>query len=165
MSNTIHQFRVKNAQNKEVNLADYKGKVILFVNTASKCGLTPQFEKLETLYNEFKNAGFEIIGFPSNDFAGQEPNSAEGAQEFCQINYGVTFPIMEKIHVKRGAAQHEVFRYLGDNAPGLKLLTHPKWNFQKYLVDREGRVVDYFAPPTDPTSEKVKKEIRKLLKK
>ena len=165
MSNSIHQFRVKNAQNKEVNLADYKGKVVLVVNTASKCGLTPQFDKLEKQYQEFKNEGFEIIGFPSNDFAGQEPNSSDKAEEFCKINYGVTFPIMEKIHVKKGDEQHEVFKFLGDNAPGLKMLTHPKWNFQKYLIDKEGNVVDYFIPITEPDSDKIKNEIQELLKK
>ncbi|MFN8259618.1 MAG: glutathione peroxidase [Chitinophagales bacterium] len=165
MSNSIHQFRVKNAQNKEVNLADYKGKVVMVVNTASKCGLTPQLEKLEKLYKEFKDEGFEIIGFPSNDFAGQEPLSAEKAEEFCMINYGVTFPIMDKIHVKKGAEQHEVFKFLGDKAPGVKLLTHPKWNFQKYLLDKDGNVVDYFMPTTDPTSDKVRSEIKELLKK
>lgn len=137
----------------------------MVVNTASKCGLTPQLEKLEKLYKEFKDEGFEIIGFPSNDFAGQEPLSAEKAEEFCMINYGVTFPIMDKIHVKKGAEQHEVFKFLGDKAPGVKLLTHPKWNFQKYLLDKDGNVVDYFMPTTDPTSDKVRSEIKELLKK
>ena len=163
MSNSIHQFQVKNAQNKDVNFADYKGKVLLVVNTASKCGLTPQFEQLEKLYQEFKDKGLIVIGFPSNDFAGQEPNAAEQAQEFCQINYGVTFPIMEKIHVKKGTQQHEVFKFLGNNAPGLKLLTHPKWNFQKYLIDKDGKVVDYFAPTTTPDSSKIIQAIEKQL--
>ena len=163
MSNSIHQFQVKNAQNKEVNFADYKGKVLLVVNTASKCGLTPQFEQLEKLYQEFKDKGLIVIGFPSNDFAGQEPNAAEQAQEFCQINYGVTFPIMEKIHVKKGTQQHEVFKFLGNNAPGLKLLTHPKWNFQKYLIDKDGKAVDYFAPTTTPDSSKIIQAIEKQL--
>lgn len=156
MKNSIYQIRVKNAQNKEISLEDYKGKVLMIVNTASKCGFTPQFSKLENLYQEFKNEGFELLGFPSNDFAGQEPNSAEDAQSFCQINFGVTFPIMEKIHVKKGTHQHPLFKFLGDNAPGLNLLTHPKWNFQKYLVDKEGNVVDFFVSTTDPTSDKVK---------
>ncbi|MCB0508377.1 MAG: glutathione peroxidase [Chitinophagales bacterium] len=163
MKKSIHQFQVKNAQNKEVNLADYKGKVLLVVNTASKCGLTPQFDKLEKLYQEFNKEDFEIIGFPSNDFAGQEPNTADKAEEFCKINYGVTFPIMEKIHVKKGEEQHELFKFLGDNAPGVNLLTHPKWNFQKYLIDKDGVVVDYFIPTTEPDSEKIKNGIRYLL--
>lgn len=163
MNNSIHQFQVKNAQNKDVNLADYKGKVLLIVNTASKCGLTPQFEQLENLYQTFKDKDFVILGFPSNDFAGQEPNAADKAQEFCQINYGVTFPIMEKIHVKKGAEQHELFKFLGDNAPGLGLLTHPKWNFQKYLVNKDGQVVDYYAPTTKPDADKISKAIQNLL--
>lgn len=165
MQNSIHDFKVKNARGKDVSLSDYAGKVVMIVNTASKCGLTPQLEKLEKLYKEFNKDGFEIIGFPSNDFAGQEPLSSDKAEEFCQINYGVTFTIMEKIHVKKGEQQHEVFKYLGDNAPGLNMLTHPKWNFQKYLVDKNGKVVDYFIPTTDPDSQKVKDEISELLKK
>jgi len=135
----------------------------MIVNTASKCGLTPQFEKLEQLYQEFKNEGFEILGFPSNDFAGQEPNSAEDAEQFCQINYGVSFPIMEKIHVKKGKEQHELFKFLGNNASGSNLLTHPKWNFQKYLINKNGEIADYFLPTTDPYSDKIKNKIKALL--
>lgn len=165
MNNSIHQFQAKNAQNKVVDFADYKGKVLLVVNTASKCGLTPQFEQLEALYQEFKNEGFEIIGFPSNDFAKQEPNTAEQAADFCKINYGVSFPIMEKIHVKKGAQQHPIFTFLGNNAAGLNLVTHPTWNFQKYLLDKNGIVVDYFVPTTKPDAAKIKSSIKELLKK
>jgi glutathione peroxidase len=164
MKNSISTLQAKTASGKEIKISDYKGKVVMVVNTASKCGFTPQFEKLEKLYQEFKDEGFEILGFPSNDFAGQEPNSAEDAAQFCQINYGVTFPIMEKINVKKGDNQHEVFKYLGDNAPGPKMLTHPKWNFQKYLLDKDGNVVDYYLSTTDPTSEKIKDKIKDLLK-
>ena len=155
MKNSIYQIRVKNAQNKEISLEDYKGKVLMIVNTASKCGFTPQFSKLENLYQEFKNEGFELLGFPSNDFAGQEPNSAEDVQSFCQINFGVTFPIMEKIHVKKGTHQHPLFKFLGDNAPGLNLLTHPKWNFQKYLINENGIFYDYLYPWQQPNCKKV----------
>ena len=165
MSNSIYDFKVKNARGKDVNLEDYKGKVLLVVNTASKCGLTPQLDKLEKLYKEFNQQGFEIIGFPSNDFAGQEPLDADKAEEFCQINYGVTFPIMEKIHVKKGAEQHELYKYMAKEAPGSSLLTNPKWNFHKFLIDKDGKVVDYFIPITDPTADKVKNEIKELLKK
>ncbi|HNE86959.1 MAG TPA: glutathione peroxidase [Chitinophagales bacterium] len=164
MKNSISTFKVKKANQKEINLSDYQGKVLMIVNTASKCGLTPQFEQLEQLYQEFKDQGFEILGFPSNDFAGQEPNSAEDAEQFCQLNYGVSFPIMEKIHVKKGANQHELFKFLGNNTPGPNLLTHPKWNFQKYLINKNGEVIDYYIPTTEPTSEKVKDKIRALLK-
>lgn len=158
-------LQAKTASGKEIKLSDYKGKVVMIVNTASKCGFTPQFEKLEKLYQEFKDEGFEILGFPSNDFAGQEPNSAADAAQFCQLNYGVTFPIMEKVHVKKGENQHEIFKYVSNNAPGVKMLAHPKWNFQKYLLDKEGNVVDYYLSTTDPTSDKVKNKIKELLQK
>lgn len=165
MNNSIHQFRVKNAQNKEVDLASYKGKVVMIVNTASKCGLTPQLDKLEKLYKEFKAEGFEILGFPSNDFAGQEPLDADKAEEFCQLNYGVTFPIMEKIHVKKGEEQHELYKFMAKEADGPSLLTNPKWNFHKFLIDKDGKVVDYFIPTTEPDNTKIKNEIKELLNK
>lgn len=164
MSNSLYQFKVKNARGKEVDLSDYKGKVVMVVNTASKCGFTPQFADLEELYKEYKDQGFEIIGFPSNEFAGQEPNSSDKAEEFCQINYGVSFPIMDKIKVKKGPEQNEVFRYLTNKKENGKVDLAPMWNFQKYLVDKEGNVVDYFMTFTKPTAPKVKKAIQKLLK-
>lgn len=135
----------------------------MIVNTASKCGFTPQFEKLEELHKEYKDKGFEVIGFPSNDFAGQEPNDASGAEEFCQLNYGVSFPIMEKVHVK-GSEQHELFQFLSDKNKNGKVNSTPKWNFHKYLINKEGEVEDYYYTPTSPTSGKVKKKIEKLLK-
>jgi glutathione peroxidase len=158
------EYRVKNARGTEVPMSEYAGKVMLIVNTASKCGLTPQLKGLEKLHEEFKDQGFTVIGFPSNDFAGQEPLSSDKAEEFCQINYGVTFPIMEKIHVK-GEEQHELYKHLTENAPGLKMFTEPKWNFHKFLVDQNGKVVDFFIPTTLPDDEKIKKKIRKLLEK
>lgn len=145
-------------------MKQYQGKVLMIVNTASKCGFTPQFEKLEKLYREFREEGFEILGFPSNDFAGQEPADAKGAEEFCQLNYGVSFPIMEKVHVK-GDDQCELFRFLSNKSENGKVNSTPKWNFHKYLVDKEGHVVDYFYTPTNPASSKVKKAVRKLLDK
>jgi glutathione peroxidase len=162
MKNTVHQFKVKNARGNDVNLEDYKGKVLLIVNTASKCGLTPQFGQLEELYKEYKDKGLVVIGFPSNDFADQEPNSSEQAQEFCQINYGVSFPIMEKIHVK-GDNQHALFDFISDKKKNGAVNISPKWNFQKYLVDKEGNVIDYYLPITSPTAPKVKKAIQRLL--
>jgi glutathione peroxidase len=164
MSNSLHQFKVKNARGKEVDLSQYKGKVVMVVNTASKCGFTPQFADLEKLYQEYKDQGFEILGFPSNEFAGQEPNSSDKAEEFCQINYGVSFPIMEKTHVKKGPEQSEVFRYLTNKDENGKVNLAPMWNFQKYLIDKQGKVVDYFMSFTSPTAPKVKKAIQKLLK-
>ena len=157
-------YRVKNAKGEEIPMSDFAGKVLLIVNTASKCGLTPQLEKLEKLQQEFKEQGFTVIGFPSNDFAGQEPLSSEKAEEFCQINYGVTFPIMEKIHVK-GEEQHELYKFLSSKAPGPRLVTTPKWNFHKFLVDKNGKVVDFFIPTTQPDDPKIANEIRELLKK
>ncbi len=162
MSKSIYQFKVKKASGQETPLSDYEGKVLLVVNTASKCGLTPQFGKLEELYQEFKGERFEILGFPSNDFADQEPNDAKGAEEFCQINYGVSFPIMDKIHVK-GKEQHELFDFLSDKKKNGAVNVSPKWNFQKYLIDKEGNVVDYFMPTTKPTAGRVKKAIKKLM--
>lgn len=165
MSNSLHQYKIKNARGKEIDLAEYKGKVVLVVNTASKCGFTPQFEDLENLYQEYKDQGLVIIGTPSNEFGGQEPNSNEGAQEFCQINYGVSFPITEKIHVKKGSEQHELYQFLTDKKKNGQVGLAPLWNFQKYLIDKDGKVVDYFLTITKPTSPKVKKAIQKLLAK
>lgn len=163
MSNSLHQFKVKNARGKDVDLSQYKGKVVLVVNTASKCGFTPQFEQLEELYKEYKDQGLEIIGFPSNEFAGQEPNSSDKAEEFCQINYGVSFPIMDKTMVKKGPQQSDVFRFLTNKSENGTVNLAPLWNFQKYLVDKDGKVVDYFMTITKPNAPKVKKAIQKLL--
>lgn len=163
MKNSLHQYKIKNAKGVEIDLAKYKGKVVLVVNTASKCGFTPQFEGLEELYKEYKDKGLEIIGMPSNEFGGQEPNSNEGAQEFCQINYGVSFPITEKVHVKKGPEQNEVFKFLTDKKLNGQVNMAPLWNFQKYLIDKEGHVVDYFLTVTKPNSAKVKSAIQKLL--
>ncbi len=134
----------------------------MIVNTASKCGFTPQLEKLEELHKEYKDKNFEILGFPSNDFAGQEPLSAEKAAEFCQINYGVSFPIMDKVHVK-GDEQHELFDFLSDKKKNGNVNSTPKWNFHKYLINKEGEVEDYYFSITSPTSSKIKKKIDKLL--
>ena len=162
MNNTIYQYKIKNAKGSEIDFSQYEGKVLLLVNTASKCGLTPQYGELEELYKSYKDQGLEVIGFPSNDFAGQEPLSSDKAEEFCQINYGVSFPITEKIHVK-GDEQHEIFDFLSNKSKNGKVNISPKCNFQKYLVDKQGRVVDYYLPITTPNSGKIKKAIEKLL--
>lgn len=163
MNNSLHQYKIKSAKGKEINFADYKGKVLLIVNTASKCGFTPQFADLENLYLKYKDQGLVVIGMPSNDFAGQEPNSSEKAEEFCQINYGVSFPITEKIHVKKGSLQHEVFHFLTNKKLNGKVNIAPLWNFQKYLIDKNGHVVDYFLTVTSPLSNKIENSIKKLL--
>lgn len=160
---SVHQFKVKDISGKEVDLSNYKDKVLLIVNTASKCGLTPQYKDLEKLYKEYKDKGLEILAFPSNQFMGQEPLEGEAIQEFCEINYGVTFKVFDKMDVI-GDTQSPLFKYLSNKSENGKVNVAPKWNFQKYLVDKNGNVVDYFLPITAPDSSKVKKAIDKLLK-
>lgn len=164
MEKSLHEFKVKTLDGKEANLADYKGKVVLVVNTATECGFTPQLGDLEELYKEYHDKGLEILGFPSNDFAGQEPRDEDAIGQFCQKNYGVSFPMFEKVHVK-GKEQAEVFKFLSDKKLNGKISSVPKWNFHKYLVDKDGRVQDYFFTITKPTAGRVKRSIEKLLKK
>lgn len=159
---TVHDFKVKDIRGNEVELSQYKDKVLLIVNTASKCGLTPQYKDLENLYNEFKDKGLEILAFPSNQFMGQEPLEGDAIQEFCEINYGVTFKVFDKTDVI-GDTQNPLFKYLSNKNENGKVNVAPKWNFQKYLVDKNGKVVDYFLPITNPDSSKVKNAIKKLL--
>ena len=144
----------------EESLSTYRGQVLLVVNTASRCGYTPQYEGLQALYNRYRDRGFSVLGFPSNDFAAQEPGSDAEIGAFCEQNYGVEFPMFSKVHVKGGDA-HPVYAYLTSRpAP----IGGPvKWNFQKYLVDREGRVVARFAPGTRPEDPKLVAELEKLL--
>ena len=162
MNNSIHQFKVKDLQGKEVDLSEYKGKVLLVVNTATECGFTPQLGGLEKLYEEYKDKGFEILAFPSNDFQGQEPRDGDAIGQFCQKNYGVSFRMFEKQHVK-GKDASDVFKFLSDKKQNGKVSTSPKWNFHKYLVDKDGKVIDHFYTFTDPTAGRVKKAIEKLL--
>lgn len=181
---TIYDFKMKSIDGKDVSLADYKGKVLLIVNTASKCGFTPQYEELQELYNTYQQQGLEILGFPSNQFAAQEPASNAEVQHFCQINYGVTFPLFEKMDV-RGDNAHPLFTYLTEKMPFKGLDSkHPigeilqstlqekfpdilagegiKWNFTKFLVDRQGNVTGRYEPTTAPSA--MKSDIEKLLK-
>ncbi len=160
--NSIHQFKVKDASGKEVSLADYKGKALLIVNTASQCGFTPQLDDMEKLYEEFKEDGFEVLAFPSNDFAGQEPLDGEAIQQFCVMKYNAQYPIFEKTVVK-GKDASPLFKFLSDKKLNGKVSSKPKWNFYKYLVDKEGRVVDYYYSITNPTSSKIKRSIKKIL--
>jgi glutathione peroxidase len=146
------------AGDETVKLCDaYQGKVLLVVNTASKCGFTGQYEGLEALYDKYKDRGLVVLGFPSNDFGNQEPGSEEQIQKFCRLTYSVQFPMFEKIHVKKGKAD-PFYRYLAAQAGG-----YPKWNFYKYLIDRDGNVVDYFSSITSPDSRKLVSAIEKLL--
>lgn len=162
MEKSIHQFKVKDIAGKEVDLADYKGKVVMVVNTATECGFTPQLGALEKLYEEYKDKGFEILGFPSNDFQNQEPREGDEIKSFCERNYGVKFHMFDKVHVK-GPETTELFKFLSDKKLNGKISSTPKWNFHKYLIDKDGKVVDYFYTITNPTSGKVKKAIEKLL--
>lgn len=143
-------------------LEQLKGKVVLVVNVASKCGFTPQYKELEELYKKYKDQGLEIIGFPCNQFLGQEPGTQEDIQSFCQLNYGVSFPIMKKIDVN-GDNADPVYKYLKSQKSGLLGLTRIKWNFEKFLVDKSGNVVERHASTTKPSS--LAPTIEKLLKK
>ena len=159
---SIHQFSVKNIHQEEVSLSKYKGKVLLIVNTASKCGFTPQLDGMEKLYDEFKEDGFEVLAFPSNDFAGQEPLEGEAIQQFCVTQYSASYPIFDKIHVK-GKDADPLFQFFSDKKLNGKFSSKPKWNFHKYLIDKDGNVADYFYSITKPTSSKIKRSIKKLL--
>lgn len=155
----IYDYTVKDTFGDDYSLENIKGKVALIVNTASKCGFTPQFEGLEELYQEYKDDGFIILGFPSNQFGKQDPGTNEEIRDFCQINYGVSFPMMEKIDVN-GDNEDPLYTYLKDEQGGV-LSGKIKWNFTKFLIDRDGNVVDRYAPTTKP--EDIKEDIEKLL--
>ena len=155
----IYQFTAKSLQGKEVNLKDYEGKTVLIVNTASKCGLTPQFEGLEKLYGKYRDKGLVILGFPCNQFANQEPGDEKQISEGCLINYGVSFPMFSKIEVN-GENAHPLYKFLKKKLPGL-FGSRIKWNFTKFLVDKNGKPVKRFAPVTKP--EKIDKYLEKVL--
>ena len=144
---------------KPLALSDYRGKVIMVVNTASKCGFTKQYDGLEELYNKYKDQGFVIIGVPSNDFGEQEPGSKEEIASFCKKNFGVTFPMAGK-EVVTGKDAHPFYKWAYNE---LGFGTGPKWNFHKYLIGRDGLLIDYFNSPTEPTSDKVTKAVEKAL--
>ncbi|MAK43705.1 MAG: glutathione peroxidase [Spongiibacter sp.] len=145
---SLYDFKINSLQGKEMNLADYAGKVVLVVNTASKCGLTPQYEGLQALYDKYADKGLVIIGSPCNQFANQEPGDSEAIQGNCLINYGVSFPITEKIEVN-GKGAHPLFAYLKKAAPGT-LTNAVKWNFTKFLVGKDGRPIKRYSPTTKP---------------
>ena len=161
-SKSIHQFTVKDTKGQAVDLAQYKGKVCLIVNTASKCGFTPQLTAMTDLYREFREEGFEILAFPSNDFAGQEPLEGEALEQFCTLKYEAEYSIFEKTQVK-GSKASDLFQFLSSKKQNGRLSSKPKWNFHKYLIDKNGEVVDFFYSITSPTSSRVKRAIRKLL--
>lgn len=147
----VHQFKVKDAAGNEVDLSQYRGKVVLIVNTASKCGFTPQYKELEQLYQQYHTRGLVILAFPCNQFGGQEPGSDSDIQQFCQINYGLSFPVMAKLQVN-GPDASPLFEHLKDSARGLMKTRAIKWNFTKFLVNKDGDVVKRYAPRTKPTA-------------
>ena len=155
---SFYEFTVKSISDKETALSEYKTKAILVVNVASKCGFTGQYKGLETLYNEYKDKGFTIIGFPSNDFGAQEPGSNEEIATFCQRNYGVTFPMMAKIPIK-GNDKHPIYSFLtsGDK-PG-----EVGWNFEKFLINEQGKVVNRFKSRISPDSKELRSAIEELV--
>ncbi len=161
-ANSIQQFKVKLINGTEKNLSDYNGKVLLIVNTASCCGFTPQLKELQQLKEELGNENFEVLAFPSNDFGRQEPLEGAAISEFCELNYGVKFPVFDKIMV-RGEHAHPLYKFLSDKKLNGQLTSTPRWNFHKYLVNKDGVVVDYFFPFTKPLSSKIKKQIQRLL--
>jgi glutathione peroxidase len=148
MSN-VYDFSANSLDGKPVSLREYSGQVLLIVNTASKCGFTPQYEGLEALYQKYRDRGLAVLGFPCNQFGAQEPGTAVEIGSFCQKNYGVSFPMFEKIDVN-GEGAHPLYRWLKSGAKGLLGSEAIKWNFTKFLVDRNGKVVDRFAPTTKP---------------
>ncbi len=156
----LYEFNVLDSQNNQVSLNDYKDKVLVIVNTASKCGFTPQYEDLESLYETYKDQGFEILAFPCNQFANQDPGTNEEIQSFCQVNFGITFPVLAKIDVN-GEHEDPLYTYLKAEQKGL-LGKDIKWNFTKFLIDRKGNVVKRFGPQVNPN--KMIKDIEKLIK-
>lgn len=158
---SVYDFEVKKTNGKMQSLKEYEGKPLLIVNTASKCGLAPQFKGLQNLYEKFNSQGFEVLGFPCDQFNSQEYDGINETTEFCQINYGVTFPIFAKIDVN-GDHADSLFQYLTTEQKGL-LSKKIKWNFTKFLIDIKGQVVERYAPTTAP--EKIKKDIEEQLEK
>jgi glutathione peroxidase len=155
----IYQFKVNDINGKEFDFSSLQGKKILVVNTASKCGLTPQYKELQALYEKFGEQGLVIVGFPANNFMGQEPGSNEEIAEFCQANYGVTFPMMEKISVQ-GKDMHPVYEFLTKKELNGHSDSKVEWNFQKYLISEEGYLVEVFSPRTKPMDDKILKALQ-----
>ena len=158
---SVYDFSAPLLDGRSVSLDQFKGRVLLIVNTASKCGFTPQYAGLEELYRAHRHRGFEVLGFPCNQFGSQEPGSAEEIGAFCKGNYTVSFPMFAKVDVN-GESAHPLYRFLKESKPGVFGSERIKWNFTKFLVDRTGRVVDRFAPATPP--QEIAARIEELLK-
>ncbi len=160
MAAEIYSFTSRTLDGRELNFSEYQGKVLLIVNTASECGFTPQYQGLEKLYRDYKDQGLVVVGFPCNQFGGQEPGTPAEIGAFCQNNYGVSFPLSEKVEVK-GSNAHPLFAYLTQNLPGFMGTRAIKWNFTKFLVDRNGKPVKRYGSMVKP--EKLAKDIMALL--
>ncbi|USK92234.1 glutathione peroxidase [Rossellomorea marisflavi] len=159
MISSLYDLTVKKSDGSDVALEEYEGKVMLIVNTASKCGFTPQFKELQGLYEEYKEQGLVVLGFPCDQFMNQEFDNQDEILEFCQVNYGVSFPMFAKVDVK-GKDAHPLFKYLTKEKKGL-LLSDIKWNFTKFLISKDGEVYDRYSPQTNPR--KIEDDIVKLL--
>lgn len=160
MAASFYDFSAQSLDGKDVSMSDFKGKVVLVVNVASKCGFTPQYTGLEDLYKKYKDRGLVILGFPCNQFGNQEPGSSAEIKQFCSLNYPVSFPIFSKVEVN-GDKAHPLYNYLKKEQTGLLGTEAVKWNFTKFLVDRSGKVVDRYAPQTTPES--LGPDVEKLL--
>lgn len=160
MATSIYDFSANKLNGQKVDLSEYKGKTIVVVNTASQCGLTPQYEGLENLYKNYKDEGLVVLGFPCNQFGNQEKGNSNDIQEFCQLNYGVSFPMFEKINVN-GNDAHPVYKYLKSKLSGGLLGSAIKWNFTKFVIDKNGNPVKRFSPVTKP--EKMEAYLKKIL--
>ncbi|MFJ7928311.1 glutathione peroxidase [Peribacillus sp. NPDC096448] len=157
---SIYEFEVKKINGESISLEEYKGKVMIIVNTASKCGFSPQYDDLQSLYVQYKEDGVVVLGFPCNQFLNQEPGDDLEIDSYCKLNHGVTFPMFAKVNVK-GKEAHPLFSYLTKNAPGVMGSKSIKWNFTKFLIDRNGNIVSRFAPKTKPLE--MEEDIKKLL--
>jgi len=160
MTNSIYDFSCQTTGGKDRSLSDFQGKVLLVVNTASKCGFTPQFAGLEELYEKYREQGLEVLGFPCNQFGKQDPGTNDEITEFCQLNYGVSFPMFGKIEVN-GSGTDPLFQHLKKEAPGALGTERIKWNFTKFLIDGNGKVVKRYAPTVKPKD--IEKDVKKLL--
>ncbi|MCK2006019.1 glutathione peroxidase [[Brevibacterium] frigoritolerans] len=157
---SIYEFEVKKINGETISLEEYKGKVMIIVNTASKCGFSPQYDDLQSLYVQYKEDGLVVLGFPCNQFLNQEPGDDLEIDSYCKLNHGVTFPMFAKVNVK-GKEAHPLFSYLTENAPGVMGSKSIKWNFTKFLIDSNGNIVSRFAPKTKPLE--MEEDIKKLI--
>ena len=158
--NNIYDIHIKDSSNKEVSMSKFEGKTLLIVNVASKCGLTPQYKGLQSLYEEYQDRNFVVLGFPCNQFGGQEPGTNSEINNFCEINYSVTFPIFSKIKVN-GPDSHPLFKLLKNDKPGIFRTESIKWNFTKFLVNSSGKIIDRFSPRVEPKY--IRSEIERIL--